>query len=105
MTEVEPPLMKLLMNRAFAPEDQRDETEAVEGENELRKPLAVLNDALAATEYLIGNEFSAADLNVCSVLSVVTSLGRMDLSDVPNVSRWLEACTSRPSLARVFGDG
>lgn len=47
----------------------------------------------------------SADLNACSVLSWAPTLGRMDLSSFPNVSRWLHACTNRPSLARVFGDG
>lgn len=103
MTEVEPPLMKLLLNRTFAPEDQRDEAEALAGEEELRKPLAVLERTLRDRDYLLGAEFGTADLDVCSVLSWVTTMGKMDLSDFPNVSRWLASCTSRPALSRVFG--
>ena len=103
MTTVEPPLMKILLNRAFAPEEARDEAEALAGEEELRKPLGVLEGALRDRDYMLGAEFGTADLNVCSVLSWVSTFGRMDLSEFPNVSRWLAACTARPALGRVGG--
>ena len=102
MTAMEPPLMEVLMNRAFLPEEQRDESKARAGEEALQKPLAVLEGALAGRDYLLGERFTAVDLNVCSVLSLVATVVKMDLSGWPNVSRWLAACTSRPSLARVF---
>ncbi len=103
MTEVEPPLMEVLMNRAFLPEDQRDESKARAGEEALHKPLGVLEGALAGRDYLLGKSFTAVDLNVALVLWHVTTIGKMDLSGWPNVSRWLAACTARPTLARVFG--
>src|SRR6266702_4324790 len=51
----------------------------LEGEQQLQKPLKVLDDALAKTGYLVGSSFSVADLNVASVLSWAR-LARVDLS-------------------------
>ena len=102
MTTVEPPLMEVLMNRSFLPAEQRDESKAKAGENTLQKPLAVLEGTLAGHDYILGPDFTAADLNVSSVLSWSTSMGKMDLSAFPKVSGWLAACTSRPSLGRVY---
>src|SRR5512134_1031763 len=46
MTEVEPPVMRLLMHRAFLPAEQRVAAEAQAGEAALRKPVGVLEGAL-----------------------------------------------------------
>src|SRR5215510_10115260 len=42
MTEVEPPVMTVLRNRAFLPEPQRSEAEATAGEVALARPVNVL---------------------------------------------------------------
>ncbi len=102
MTEVEPPLMTVLMNRAFLPEPQRDETKAEAGEAGLKAPLQVLEDVLKDRDYILGSEFTAADLNVHSILSWGPALGRMDVSDTARLARWLTRCGERPSLARVY---
>ena len=102
MTELEPPVMKVLMNRAFLPEAQRQADVAAQGERELQKPLGVLEGALAKTPYLLGDAFTAADLNVHSILGWVPAMGRCDLSAYPKVSAWLKRCGERPALARVL---
>jgi glutathione S-transferase len=43
MTEAEPPVMRVLSNRAVLPEPQRNESEALAGEQALQKPLGVLD--------------------------------------------------------------
>ncbi|MEE9281149.1 MAG: glutathione S-transferase family protein [Myxococcota bacterium] len=100
MTEIEPSLIEVLMNRRFLPEDQRDAAKADAAEAALAKPLAVLNEALVGEAYLLGSSFSVADLNVASVLSWALFLG-VELSQVPEVQRWLGACTSRPAAERA----
>ena len=69
MTEVEGPLLQVLMNRIFLPPTQRDEAAARTGEERLAPPLRVLDGALAGRSYLLGDRFTIADLNVASVLS------------------------------------
>jgi glutathione S-transferase len=101
MTEVEPPVMKVLLNRVFLPEPQRKADVAAEGEAELRKPLGVLEGALAKSPYLLGDGFTVADLNVHAVLAWSTSWGRVDPSPTPKVAAWLARCGERPALARA----
>jgi len=103
MTETEPPVMKVLMNRAFLPEPQRNEAEAKAGEAALAKPLGVLEGFLRGRPYLLGDSFTVADLNVDAVLGWAPTLGRMKLDATPNVAAWHTRCAGRPALARAMG--
>jgi len=100
MTEAEKPALAALMHRVFLPEDVRDPRLADEGEQQLQKPLKVLDDALAKTGYLVGSSFSVADLNVASVLSWAR-LARVDLSGFPHVKQWLTAALQRPAAVKA----
>src|SRR5215467_12109850 len=100
MLEMEALLLDLLQHRAVLPEFARDASYAERDELLLKKPLAVLNDALAGRDYLAGNNFTVADLNVAGIL-VWGKMGRLNLSDYPAVTRWLGACLARPAYARV----
>jgi len=84
----------------FLPEDVRDPRLADEGEQQLQKPLKVLDDALAKSGYLAGSSFSVADLNVASVLSWAR-LARVDLSGFPHVKQWLTAALQRPAAVKA----
>ncbi len=103
MTEAEPPVMRVLMNRAFLPEPQRNEAEAKAGEEALAKPVGVLEGALRGRQYLLGESFSVADLNVHAVLGWAPTLGRVKFEATPNVAGWLKRCGERPALARAMG--
>ena len=100
MTEIEPPLMKLLLNKIMLPEDERDPVAVEAALRDIERPLKVLDAALAERDYLLGGDFTIADLNVASVLSM-SRLVAYDMSSFENVERWCDACTSRPSLARA----
>jgi glutathione S-transferase len=102
MTEAEPPVMEVLVNRAFAPEPQRDESKAKAGETKLQKPAGVLDGHLAGRDFMLGSRFTVADLNVHAVLGWTVTLGKMSYPKHPNLSRWLAACGQRPALGRVF---
>jgi glutathione S-transferase len=54
----------------------------------------VLDGALEGRDHLVSDQFNVADLNVASVLSWGMLAG-LDFSAVPNVKRWLVACTGR----------
>jgi len=67
--EMEALLLDLLQHRAMLQEHARDASYAERDELLLRKPLGVLNDALARREYLVGKSFTVADLNVAGILT------------------------------------
>src|ERR1700674_218358 len=61
MTEVERPVLTAMFNRAILPEDKRDAALADESERQLGRPLMVLDAAVAAQPYLLGEHFTVAD--------------------------------------------
>ena len=61
---------------------------------EIVPAMNTLNGVLAKTQWLAGNSFTVADLNVASALYRGLS---MDLSQWPAVKEWLERCWARPA--------
>jgi glutathione S-transferase len=100
MTELEPQLMVVLMNRLFLPSNQRDAASANAAEEKLGPALQVLDGALAGKQYLLGPTFTIADLNVASVLAWAL-FAKVDLGKTPNVKRWLQECVARPAFAKA----
>ncbi len=102
MTEVEPHLVTILRNRVMNPPEQRDEKAAQAAVEALKAPLSVLEGALKGKEYLLGKNFSIADLNVAAVMSWIPMM-KLDLSAWPNVSAWLQKCLGREANKKVRG--
>ena len=100
ITELEQSLLQILIHTVMLPEEHRDPARAETGRADLVRPLRVLDAALADREHLLAGDFTIADLNVASVLSMA-SMVRFDLSAYANADEWLGRCTSRPSLARA----
>jgi glutathione S-transferase len=96
MTETEPHLITILQNRMFRPKDQQDQKAVGEATKALAPPYKVLDDHLKTHEYLLGKDFTIADLNVASVLSLGNLVG-VDMSATPKAQAWLAKCTSRPA--------
>ena len=102
MTEIEPHLMALLVNRVFLPADQRDEKAAQKAADALKAPLKVLDDQLKGRDYLLGKDFTIADLNVAAVLSFAL-LVKLDMSATPAAQAWLQKCLGRDANKKVRG--
>jgi len=100
MLEIEHLLLHLLEHRALLVEFSRDASAIERNELLLKKPLGVLNDALAGRNYLAGTSFTVADLNVAGIL-VWAKMARLDLSAYPELARWLNACLARPAYMRL----
>ena len=109
MTEMEKPLLMTLLQRmqftAGSPEEKyfrervpKDAKIEANALAELKKPLGVLEGVLAKTQWLGGDRFTVADLNVASVLAWGRLAG-VDLSGWPRVDDWLTRCLSRPAFA------
>lgn len=96
MTEVERPVLTAMFNRALFPEDKRDAAAADAAEKEMQGPLGVLDGVVAKTPYLIGNDFTVADLNVAAILSWARP-ARIDMTPFPKVADWLGRCALRPA--------
>jgi glutathione S-transferase len=100
MLELEHLLLNLLEHRALLAEFSRDPSAVERNELLLKRPLKVLNDALAPRGHLAGTGFTVADLNVASIL-IWAKMARLDLSACPGLKRWLDACLARPAYQRL----
>ena len=99
MLEVEPSLVVMLQN-VFAPPDKKNPAVAAEAAAKLKAPLAVIEQYLGNREFLLGKEFTIADLNVASVWMIGSMVG-FDFSSAPKTAAWLARCTSRPANQRA----
>ncbi|MGA7162504.1 MAG: glutathione S-transferase C-terminal domain-containing protein, partial [Pseudolabrys sp.] len=60
-------------------------------------PFKVLDAAVAKQKYLLGNDFTVADLNVAAVISRAVD---MDLSAIPKA--WLTRCLERSAARKAL---
>ncbi len=76
------------------PPQERDPQRLAEALAVLSAPFKVLDGALADRSYLLGEDFTVADLNVAAVISRAID---MDLSGTPRLADWLARCLERPA--------
>lgn len=67
----------------------------------LRRPLARLQAHLSAHDWLVGNRFTAADINVAEVVRYAQAHPSL-LGEFPAVNAWLERCQSRPAFKTMW---
>ena len=76
------------------PEAERDPAIAQTAWQECIKSFQVLESALANSDWLVGTDFTIADLNVASAMYRALVL---DLSEWPKTNDWLARCWARPA--------
>ena len=76
------------------PPEDRDPQRRAEALKVLEAPFKVLDGALAGRLYLLGDDFTVADLNVSAVISRAID---MDLAATPRLGDWLRRCLERPA--------
>ena len=96
MTEVEAALLKVLMHSRVLPSEKRDPGKVSHNLGLLKAPFRVLDQALAGRDYLLGDRFTVADLNVASVLTWAKP-AQVPLADYPALEAWLGRCLDRPA--------
>lgn len=95
MTEIEKPLLTVMLHTV----GMRPVEEAVVAQctADLQRPLKVLEQHLSGQDWILGERFSAADLNVGSVM-VWAKTAKLDLTAYPKVTDWLKRCMARPAF-------
>lgn len=100
MAECETPLLHGLLHALGIMGFAQDAAKVREQRDALEPKLAVLNQALAGRDYLLGGRFTVADLNVASVFQWGQVAG-MDWGQHSNFAAWLNRCLSRPAFLKV----
>lgn len=97
--ELQPPVIALFIQLTFVPEPRRDAAAMEKARGKFMPLFELLEAHLAERDFMVGDGFTLADLNVASVVKLAPPLG-VDLSGMPNLSAWLERMTSRPAAQR-----
>jgi glutathione S-transferase len=93
---LERPVLPLMIHRLALPPEHRREDQVERAMTHLARPLAAMNAALHGHDWLAGDRFTVADLNVASILNAAISAD-IWFDDHPAVSDWLRRCYARPS--------
>ena len=80
------------------PEAERKPEVAAAAFKEVAPALDVLETALGKSDWLVGNAFSVADLNVAGALYRALSI---DISRWPHVDAWIKRCWERPAATKA----
>lgn len=93
--EIEQALIDWATHAVLRPAEQRDAGIAATAKAKIDRTLAILDGALKGRDWLVGNRFTVADVNVASVCYRLFMYP--DLAKFPDVKRWFEACWARPA--------
>jgi len=99
VTEVDRGVNIWSLHAVRLPEAERDAARREEALKVLVAPFKVLDAAVSKQPYLLGDEFTVADLNVAAVISRAVD---MDLSASPNIKAWLTRCLDRPAAREAL---
>ena len=101
VTELEKPGLDYLMHTMFLPPEKRDAGVPPKALETLKKPIAVLDQALEKSGYLVGERFTAADLNVGVFVAYLAS-AREFLEQYPKVAKFVGALATRPAFKKAM---
>ncbi len=103
VTEVEPHSIQILYHLVARPPAERDPAIARAAIDALRSPIAVLDQALAKTGFLVGGRFTVADINVSEVVRYAMAADEL-FEAAPAVRAWLQACHARPAFKQMMAE-
>ncbi|HEY8269443.1 MAG TPA: glutathione S-transferase family protein [Pseudobdellovibrionaceae bacterium] len=99
MTEAQPPLVDILIQKVFVPEDKRDLALIARREQQVPALFEVLEKELINKKYLVADTYSVADVMAGSVMNMAMGL-QVDLNPYPNIKSWLSVMRSRPAWVK-----
>jgi glutathione S-transferase len=102
MATLEPPLMQVFMNTVMLPEAQRSAAQVEEGRRKFGEVAEVITNALAGKPFLLGDQFSAADVMIGSTMVWAQMLGM--LGEWPVLAEYAQRLSARPAFQRAFAD-
>ena len=102
MATLEPPVVQVFMHTVMLPEAQRSAAAAAEGLQKFGEVAGVLKQALAKQPYMLGAQFSAADVMIGSTLGWGSFMGL--LNNHPELEAYVKRLTERPAYERAQAD-
>jgi glutathione S-transferase len=99
---LEPPVLQVFMNTVQLPEAERSAAQASAGRTKFAEVGKVISDGLAGRPYLLGEQFSAADVMIGSTLAWASFMGLLD--GLPALAAYVERLVQRPAHQRAQAD-
>ena len=86
--------------RDWVPADQQNAKAADAAKNDVHHNLRILDEALGAKQFLLG-DYTLADTHVHSFVDWIGWM-KIDLGPYVNMSAWSKRCRARPAYARIM---
>ena len=103
MSGLEPPAVTIFLHTVMKPEAERLPVLVTEAKEQLGKALGVVDRALAGRDFILGGEFSTADVMIGSTLVWDQMLGIVG-ADRAAISAYLGRLAARPAFQRANAD-
>jgi glutathione S-transferase len=101
ISELQAPFVEILIQKVFIPEERRNYKIIEDNEKMLTDLVAVFDNSLNNKKFINGNEFTLADLNVASVVSIAHAIN-FSLEKYHNINKWFSAISERPSFQKYM---
>jgi glutathione S-transferase len=101
VTEIEGQALLVMQNRVAKPPAERNAQVAEKAVETLRAPFAVLDAHLANADWIVGNRFTVADINVAEIVRYAQAAPELFEAN-PRVKAWLARCQSRPKYKEMM---
>ncbi|MBO3462547.1 glutathione S-transferase family protein [Aetokthonos hydrillicola Thurmond2011] len=72
-------------------------------EREMPRLMTALNEIFAKQPFLLGDEFTVADVAVGSILAYIPVMLKLDLSEYPAVVNYMKQISERPAFRKTIG--
>ena len=99
MATLEPPVLQTFLNTIMLPEAERSPAVVEKAKTQFADVARVLSNALAGRSFLLGEQFSAADVMIGSSLGWAGMMGL--LADSPTLQAYVKQLTDRPAFQRA----
>jgi glutathione S-transferase len=100
MSGLEPAAVTIFMHTIQRPEADRVPALVNEAKERLSAAVKVVDDAVAGREWILGSQFTAADVMVGSTLAWCQMMGMLG-DQSPNAAAYLGRCAARPAFQRA----
>lgn len=90
--------------KRFALHQPPESKKILAGINNLRFHLEYIDWIVERNNYLVGDEFSLADISAAAQLSIIDYLGDVPWDDFSNAKLWYSKIKSRPSFKEILND-
>lgn len=86
----------IIMHSYMLPEEERDARALARGKNQFHHFATVIDEAVADHDYIVGNEFTAADISV-GYPFYLAKLFQVFPDDCANLAAWFQRLSERPA--------